>query len=107
MKPYPFVDIDYCQFEECGFMKPTRFFGSKHILRLPHVKCDQRTCSSLLPLGEGEEPYYRAHYNRMGGPERSVDREAAYHIPAGVVEYVAGFGLAEPPEGGGKTRNGK
>ena len=35
----------------------------------------------------------------MGGPERSVDREAAYHIPAGVVEYVAGFGLAEPQVG--------
>lgn len=96
--PYPYVDVDYCQFEECGFQKPTRFFGSDHLRHLPHITCNQRTCTSLIPLKEGEEPYFRAHYYRMGGPERSVDRELAYHIPEGVVEYVAGFGLANYPE---------
>ena len=44
----------------------------------------------------GEGPYVRAHYRAMGGPLRGVDREEAYHIPEGVVEYVAGLGLVEP-----------
>lgn len=91
MARYPRVDVDYCQFEDCGFQKPTRFFGSAHLKHLSPVKCDQCTCKGLLPLKVGEKPYVRPHRLRMGGPERGVNKELAYHIPEGVVEYVAGL----------------
>ena len=30
----PYVDVDYCRFEDCGYQKPTRFFGSEHVVGL-------------------------------------------------------------------------
>ena len=98
MQHYPRVDVDYCQFEECGFRKPTRFFGSDHLGRLPSVVCDQKTCTSLVPKEEGATSDIRPHLWAMGGKKRGVRREIAYHIPEGVVEYVAGLGLTcDPP----------
>ena len=35
----PFVDIDYCQFSDWGYQKPTRFWGSANLGELAHVKC--------------------------------------------------------------------
>ena len=104
MRGYPQVDVDYCQFEECGFQKPTRFFGSKHLEGLPPVLCDQKNCSSLRPLAEGAATEHRAHLRPMGGKERGVRREVAYHIPEGVVEYVAGLGVTgdRPEDNRGK-----
>ena len=67
MRRYPHVDVDYCQFEVRGYMKPTRFFGSPQLGCLPSVRCDQTTCTSLKPLPEGVEPYKRAHFRCWGG----------------------------------------
>ena len=96
MQKFPHVDVDYCQFEKCGYQKPTRFFGSRHLSRLPAVLCDRVTCTSLVGLAPGEEPRARAHRKPMGGPSRGVLREQAYHIPPAVVEYVAGFDIVQP-----------
>ena len=49
----------------------------------------------------------------MGGPNKRVTREQAYHIPSGVVEYVAGLEIVQPgvtekrPEGGEEAVEGR
>jgi hypothetical protein len=96
MKEYARVDVDYCQFEETGYEKPTRFFGSAHLDALPSVKCDQRTCSSLLPEPAGAPNAHRKHRRSMGGSTGCAHKETAYHIPEGVIEYVTGF-VRTPP----------
>ena len=71
--------------------------------------------ASLKPVGFKNRPYFlgvriwlnyrrqsvtcgivpaeraRAHSKPMGGPKGGVRKEAAYHIPKGVVEYIAGL----------------
>ena len=92
MLAYPHVKIDYCQFEQCGFQKPTIFFGSAHLDELTPVTCDMRTCSSLVPTAYGVDPSrVRLHRQPMGGPTGRVHKEIAYHIPKGVIEYIAGL----------------
>ena len=39
-------------------------------------------------------PKHRGHYWPIGGKERWVPTEKTNHIPPGVVEYVAGLGVA-------------
>ena len=90
-----FVDVDYCRFEDCGFMKPTRFYGSTHLANLESVCCDGPSCPGL----EMDRPVLPGHARKhrwcKGGKGR-VMREDAYRIPEGVVEYV--LGLAPAPE---------
>ena len=92
---YPYVDCDHCQFSDYGYQKPTRFFGSSHLELLASVKCDQRTCPSLVEDPSGlQNP--RRHKNSQGGRNGYVKREKAYRIPPSLVKYVSG--LAEEPE---------
>ena len=44
----PYVDVDYCRFEDCGYQKPTRFYGSEHLLELSPMLCDRRNCPGLV-----------------------------------------------------------
>ena len=98
MQKYSRVDLDYCQFEECGYQKPTRFFGSDHLEALNNVKCNQRTCTSLVEPPEDDACAVRRHRKAMGGKTGCVHREKAYHIPEEVIEYVSGLLEAEPPK---------
>ena len=89
MKGFPHVDCDHCQFSDYGYQKPTRFFGSDHLLKIPSVECKQETCKYLveIPGREGHRP----HINRQGGKHGCVKREKAYRIPPAMVEYVTGL----------------
>ena len=44
---YPFVDIDYCQFSDWGYNKPTRFWGSPNITNRESRICDFRNCPNV------------------------------------------------------------
>ena len=46
MRDLPFVDVDYCQFSDWGYQKPTRIWGSPQIASLANKICDNRTCSN-------------------------------------------------------------
>ena len=95
MNGIPFVDCDYCCFETVGYQKPTRFFGSSHILDLEHRLCDSKNCSSI-PKGvfKNGKPVLK-HKNPMGGHGARVRKEEAYHIPEQLIWYVSG--LLQPP----------
>ena len=93
----PYVDVDYCRFEDCGYLKSTRFFGSEHLLGLESQFCDGQNCPGLLrnkTLRTGVKFRHRWH---KGGGTGHVVREVAYHIPRGVIEYVTGLAPSPPP----------
>jgi site-specific DNA-cytosine methylase len=39
-----FIDVDYCQFSDWGYQKPTRIWGSQNLLSLKDKLCDGKTC---------------------------------------------------------------
>lgn len=88
---YPQLDCDQCCFEELGYQKPTRFFGSTHLLSLSPRLCDGTTCPSLLfdPSRAGRHKF--RHRARMGGNEGRVRKEEAYHVPEALVLYASGL----------------
>lgn len=73
----PYLDIDYCRFEQCGYQKPTRFFGSEHLTKLDAVLCDQNTCPSLMWEREVTPGKMRRHRHRKGGGCGHVIRKEA------------------------------
>ena len=56
MAGFPYLDCDHCQFENLGYQKPTRFFGSRHLLDLQPKLCDGITCAGLVPAKPGDPP---------------------------------------------------
>jgi hypothetical protein len=50
-RPYmtgiPFIDVDYCQFSDWGYQKPTRIWGSVNAGWHKDIKCNGRTCPNL------------------------------------------------------------
>ena len=96
MVHYPQLDCDHCCFEEVGYQKPTRFFGSAHLAELSPVLCDGKTCKSLstAPPGVGKHGQ-RPHLRPMGGNRGYVRKEQAYHIPGRLIEYVSGLSPVE------------
>ena len=40
MNGVPYCDVDYCQFSDWGYKKPTRIWGNAHIGGLPPNLCD-------------------------------------------------------------------
>jgi hypothetical protein len=92
----PFVDTDYCRFEDCGYQKPTRFYGSEHLADLKPMLCDRKNCPGLMRDKYTRPGALRAHRWHKGGTTGHVDKEVAYHIPQGVIEYVTGLSSGPP-----------
>jgi hypothetical protein len=88
---FPVLDADHCQFERWGYQKPTRFFGSPHLLSLPNVVCDHSTCPNLVGKDPNHPNKLRAHKAKLGGANGSAKKELTYRIPYRLVEYVCGF----------------
>jgi len=59
MAELPYIDIDYCQFCEWGYRKPTRFWGVFPGGQLESVTCDGHRCANLV-----------GPPSRVGGPRR-------------------------------------
>ena len=49
----PWVDLDYCQFCDWGYKKPTRFWVSENLSELPDVVCNPKTCPYVYRDNEG------------------------------------------------------
>ena len=96
MQSYPWVDCDHCQFEDLGYQKPTRFFGSKHLLSLKPVLCDGKSCPSLEAPEDCQAKKRLRHRKSLGGNQGSAKKEVTYYIPPELVEYVSGLGPQSP-----------
>ena len=84
MKDIPFVDIDYCQFSDWGYMKPTRFWGSPSVVELPPRTCDWETCPNLVE-GEGGR---KVHRERLGGNHMRFSAKLKGRIPPLAIDYL-------------------
>ncbi len=51
MQPYVYVDVDYCQFCDWGYQKPTRVWGPMYFQKLKSRTCDGTTCPNLIYHG--------------------------------------------------------
>ena len=83
MKNIPYVDLDYCQFSDWGYKKPTRFWGSINIGKLPSVRCPGRECKNVVVSDDG----FR-HKEKLGGNKMKFSTVLKGRIPSKVVDYL-------------------
>ena len=58
-----FIDVDYCQFSDWGYKKPTRLWVSPSLSKVANVVCDPHTCSQMVDGKNGR----RVHREHLGG----------------------------------------
>ena len=91
MRDIPFVDVDYCQFSDWGYQKPTRFWGSANLGELPHVKCPGNSCKYVSQTLHGSQ-----HLERLGGNEMHYNTAMKGRIPPKVIDYLIRDGEYAP-----------
>ena len=81
VKNLDYIDIDYCQFSEWGYQKPTRLWSSQNITRLTDRVCDGVSCKNLI---EGT----RRHRKQLGGKKMRFSAQQKWCVPEGVIHYL-------------------
>lgn len=86
-----FVDLDYCQFSDWGYRKPTRFWGKFPGGNLKSVVCDGYHCPNLVgkPSRVGGQRRHRVH---LSGRQSAPSTYEQYRIPPALVKYLVGSG---------------
>ena len=87
MQHIPFVDVDYCQFADWGYQKPTRVWGDPEIKELEDMKCPGDRCMDLVDLPGGG----RGHRERLGGNNMSINVNRKYQVPERLIRYLCGW----------------
>ena len=87
MKGIPYVDIDYCQFSDWGYQKPTRIWGCLQT-KVPDKVCDGRTCPNLRPGPPLKAGHLKRHKERLGGNELKLSPLMKGRIPSRAIEYI-------------------
>ena len=80
----PFIDVDYCQFTDWGYQKPTRIWGSQNLSLLADKVCDGQTCSQMIL---GRNGFWR-HRERLGGRGMKFGTYQKWRIPEKLVSYL-------------------
>ena len=88
------MDIDYCQFSDWGYQKPTRFWGSTNLGLLAHVRFPGRSCLNVVVDDTGLH-----HKERLGGNSMKFRTTLKGRIPPKVVEYLIREGEYAPSKG--------
>ena len=87
-RPYmagiPFVDVDYCQFSDWGYQKPTRVWGDYSVTTLEPCLCDGHSCAKLVQRPNGR----LGHREVLGGNHMRFSRRKKYRVPEALVEYL-------------------
>lgn len=90
MKPYAFIDVDYCQFSNWGYRKRTRvWYGASSDEETPTLQgrlCDGDQCPNLTP----NKKRHRVTLCPQKG-EPSISQNTKYRVPARLVAYLAGL----------------
>ena len=91
VKKLPFVDLDYCQFSDWGYQKPTRFWGSENLGKLKHVTCPGRACKNVVQDAEGVR-----HKEKLGGNNMKFNTTEKGRIPPTIIDYLLQEGEYAP-----------
>jgi hypothetical protein len=86
----PHVDVDYCQFSDWGYRKPTQVWGSPQIATLDHVVC-QSTCPNRGPVT-------RKHFQQLGGYGPQVSTWLKGRFPEKLTKYLLSCHLGLGPK---------
>ncbi len=84
IKDIPYIDVDYCQFADWGYQKPTRLWCCKIISELPNNVYDHRTCRNLITTWYGNVQ----HRERLGGNIIKFSTREKNRTPSSLVEYL-------------------
>ncbi len=93
MKGIPFIDVDYCQFSEMGFRKPTRIWCSDNISHLFPVKCDKINCPNSFMKANGQI----IHQSKLGGNEMEFSSKQKGKMPRRLIDYLLSGICSTPP----------
>ena len=92
MKGILFVDVDYRQFSEWGYQKPTRVWGDDSIKNVESRVCDVKTCLNVEDRPNGR----RGHCKLLGGYNMTTTRNQKYRVPPAFIHHLCGW---PSPEG--------
>lgn len=84
MRGIPYLDVDYCQFGEWGYQKPTRIWGREHLWHVKDKRCLGLSCPDKVEHVDGS----KRHRERLDGNNMSVTRKDRNHVPASVIDYI-------------------
>ena len=87
MADIPYVEVDYCQYAEWGYQKPTRIWGSPNVLSFKPLRCDGVSCPNLV---EGSVHRKRHHRVRLSSPHQNLSSHLKYRIPKRLVLELIG-----------------
>ena len=93
MQGIPFFDGDYCQFSDCGYLKPTRIWGCSKIANLSPKLCNPNTCPNMVHFGIGR----KKHRESLGGNHIRYTPYQKGRFPPALVDYLL---CVENPRGG-------
>ena len=94
-----FVDVDYCQFSDWGYKKPTRLWVSPSLSKVANVVCDPHTCSQMVDGKRGR----RVHREHLGGKHMKISTRQKERMPSALVNYLLQGVLFPLPSAGKKT----
>ena len=80
----PYLDLDYCQFSDWGYQKPTRFWGCKRITNLKPILCTGPACPNTFIGPDGRHK----HFYVLGGNSQKFSSKEKGRIPPLVVDYL-------------------
>ena len=84
---YSFIDVDYCQFSDWGYKKPTRLWVSPSLSKVANMACDPHTCSQMVEGNDGKGGI-RVHPEHLGGKQMKVATRQKERMPAALVNYL-------------------
>ena len=77
----PYIDVDYCQFGDWGYQKPTRIWCCDAISKLPSRVCDGVSCPNFIPNT-------RKHKYLLGGYNMKHTTLLKGRMPAKLIDYL-------------------
>ena len=92
MNGVPYCDVDYCQFSDWGYKKPTRIWGNTYIGSLPPKLCDPSKCPHMVTNPGGR----RVHREALGGNHIRFTPEKKSRFPTFLVDYLLGIRNTQP-----------
>ena len=81
MRGIPYIDVDYCQFGDWGYQKPTRIWCCDTLSKLPNRLCDGISCPNL-------QPNSKKHKFCLGGYKMKHTTLSKGRMPAKLVDYL-------------------
>jgi hypothetical protein len=91
MAGIPYTDVDYCQYSDWGYQKPTRIWGSPHVRGFVPKTCDLKACPNLARDQRGRTKGH--HKVRLSSPTQNLPPHLKYRIPEALVLELAEAGL--------------